>query len=85
MSLIASGAAPPTVQLIGPITVPMSLTVKLILAGALGVALLQISTNGGPYSSPQLALATMPVGSANLVLSTGPYLGDEFYSLQVLS
>jgi len=83
LALTGSGSGPPTVRLVGPVPVPFSLLVRVIVAGVLGVAVIQIAVNGQPYSAPQLALGSVPVGTANLVLAAGPYIGDEAYSLRV--
>jgi len=85
LALIGSGAGPPVVRLVGSVTVPLSLLVRVIVAGVLGVAVIQIAVNGGPYAAPQIALGSVPFGAANLVMAAGPYLGDEAYSLQVLA
>ncbi len=83
--MIGSGAAPPAVQLVGPVLVPLRLLVRVIGAGALGVALIQVAVNSAAFGPPQLALGSVPIGGANLVMSAGPYLGDEAYSLQVIT
>lgn len=83
LALVGSGAGPPAIRLVGPVTVPLSLLVRVIGAGVLGVAVIQIAVNGGPYGTPQVALGSVPLGAANLVLAAGPYVGDEAYSLRV--
>jgi hypothetical protein len=77
----------PAISLVGTIYVPLTVALRMTLGGVLGVALLQVSVNGGAYGLPQLALANVSLpgqpDDAQLMLAAGLYSAGDTYSISV--
>jgi hypothetical protein len=84
-TLIAAGTAPPAAQLSGrPTLGSVGIAVKIVTGGALGVAQMQVSTDGGLTFGPTVATsASFPIVGSGMTLSlatVGSFSTDNVYA-----
>lgn len=79
----------PAINLVGTVLLPLTVAVRMTLGGVLGIALLQISLNGAPFSLPQVANASIALPGqppdAQLMLTAGLFVAGDTFSITVPS
>ena len=82
---VASGTAPPTVTLSGSATSGGPLRIECITPGAIGVATIRWTMNGGASWTTQTTATSLPLTGSGLTATwlSGTFSGDNVYTAHV--